>query len=600
MKRLVVITCTAFMLVTCSGPGFELDDLKKFPSYEEVFNKAFTAHEQYVDNKWFLQLARKHDGWHVVKMDLDNNEQETYLFWSAKENKYLAFPAGVTRFKREDNVSRPDAHQAALFRIIPFYGYRNWHNDVIAQLEKAELNDTLMEALARAYETKAALLSGLSYSVDGKLVKQMSEKQQQDFIAYMNNALETYDRLYKKNPNYNTLVGNAQNKYSNQCIYAYLSLKYFGDTQKALPFLKENLYTVFLRNHAKNILTSCDTNAILVTYSDNDYYPLIYVQEKLGWRKDVAILNLSLMQLSGFIQKYKKAYQLKSTVTKNVYEKKETEYIVLSGTQDTVNMNFVIKNLEQDKTEMYLKKEADGSGYMALDGNILAFKNTPAGANFNIRLVRSYVLRNELFLWDLLYNSGPQRPVSLTAMGLWDLYIANIESKGLVYTFTYQPTDTSYRRGRVDTAATRQMLFKTFAYDWNSNPTLTEKSAAASYLMQMNELASAYESAGKKENAIEVVNGALRLFPLNTLPENFSYFILSRTLKKCGDERGALALANQYLDELEKLIPGLKGDKRQDQLNNLQSVWMFTEPEGEWIKIRQRATEIREKYAPAL
>lgn len=49
------------------------------------------------------------------------------------------------------------------------------------------------------------------------------------------------------------------------------------------------------RDHAYNMLSSCDSNAILITYGDNDTYPLWYLQEIEGYRTDVRIINYNLL-----------------------------------------------------------------------------------------------------------------------------------------------------------------------------------------------------------------------------------------------------------------------------------------------------------------
>ncbi|MFT4061940.1 MAG: DUF2723 domain-containing protein [Edaphocola sp.] len=49
------------------------------------------------------------------------------------------------------------------------------------------------------------------------------------------------------------------------------------------------------RDHAHNMLMSCDSNAILITYGDNDTYPLWYLQEIEGIRTDVRIINYNLL-----------------------------------------------------------------------------------------------------------------------------------------------------------------------------------------------------------------------------------------------------------------------------------------------------------------
>ena len=72
-------------------------------------------------------------------------------------------------------------------------------------------------------------------------------------------------------------------------------------------FVHDRTESAVAREYAWNLLAGLDPDAIVFTNGDNDTFPLWYLQEVEGFRRDVTVVNLALINLPWYIKQLKRA-----------------------------------------------------------------------------------------------------------------------------------------------------------------------------------------------------------------------------------------------------------------------------------------------------
>ena len=103
------------------------------------------------------------------------------------------------------------------------------------------------------------------------------------------------------------------------------------------------------RDFAQNYLKSLNKNSVLITFGDNDTFPLWYAQEVEGTRTDVRILNFTLSGMYWYVEQlYNKLYEseaLPFTLPKEFYGLGKDAYYIMDRSQDYMEVTDVLSLL---------------------------------------------------------------------------------------------------------------------------------------------------------------------------------------------------------------------------------------------------------------
>lgn len=448
---LLLLSSLLFSVYSCqtkNNKTVDIKELRSYPNLEQVlthFDENYSPPEN-----TYIDLQKKPEGYFITTTDAQN-KKDVFLFWSLKEKKFQQLPASFNARENANTIYSSLIQRAYNFDHSLYCNYPEAADEAIAVLGDAgNLNDTLLEALARAYNLKCDNLVGTRSANYGRNqnteLGKMDNKNVKTFIETGKLLIKTEERLIELNPNYQTLVGKIKHKMANDHLTLWYELITNGYPDKAKEFISQAKFDSLSLNYAKNCLFSCPPNAILFTSGDNDTYPLWFTQHYLNYRKDVAVINVSLANIPFYNNWHLKEYNLKTTFSNQEYQDSLLTLVFLrpDEVKPSLSTGEMFNHIKESLTHRNNLVGAGTSKYLSLPCKsvfIPATKNyTNSRSYYNQYDVRfdfnrNYLSLSDLFQIDLIYSN--QNPVCYMypgGVGL-DITMMNyIENYGLVNT----------------------------------------------------------------------------------------------------------------------------------------------------------------------
>ena len=241
------------------------------------------------------------------------------------------------------------------------------------------------------------------------------------------------------------------------------------------------------RDFATNYLGSIKENGVLITFGDNDTFPLWYVQEVEGVRTDVRILNYTLSGMHWYVEQlYNKLYEsdaLPFTLPKEFYGLGKDVVYIMDRSNDYLEVTDVL-GLMRDHPERFSQSFRDESVMIlptkrfkiTLDlpelvrrGVITQSQASRIDPVIRFEINRGNLMRHQLMILDLLGTNKFERDINIMNPGyireVFPLVDRYCIQDGMNYKLLpYIPADTDNVN---HTITLRQLTSETYDYFLN-------------------------------------------------------------------------------------------------------------------------------------
>lgn len=313
------------------------------------------------------------------------------------------------------------------------------------------------------------------------------------------------------------------------------------------------------RDLAVSMLESCEKNAVLFTYADNDTFPLWYAQEVLGIRRDVRIICLSLFRSDWYIdQAKKKNYESDPLpISMNHWQYREGTRDWLSiGENDTMLLENVVSFFTSNDLR-YKYETVSGDTVNYIPARFVKIPAPNAEGEIMWAIPGSYILKDQMIILDILAHNEWKRPIHfavnmpMSCYGGLDNYL---QLEGLTYklvpTFNMRENADLTENPQVNLEKSYDLFMKKFSWGGLENEDVyadetTQRMFSDPYRYSCAVTAHALAESGMNEQAAGLVRLCTQNIPATQILPDDYWISLTDAAWMSGDNELANSLADQ-------------------------------------------------------
>ena len=378
---------------------------------------------------------------------------------------------------------------------------------------------------------------------------------------------------------------------------------------------------------AKNYLSSCAPNAIIFTGGDNDTFPLWYVQEVEGFRRDVRVIVLSYFNTDWYIeQMMRPAYEstpLPFGLTAKHYQQGGlNDYLPVienPNIKGAISAKQFMKAVEQEHPQLQIPTSISSYNSVPARNMYISGIDTnkvkelvPASMHDKIqdrmvfRIKGRALEKKDLAVLDLIINSKWERPIYFnnTSLAGVNLELSQyMVQEGIAYRLLPLLNENAQEGYLVNTDLMYDNVMNDFGWTALDDPEVYHSEDYLGFCLNsrstFNSLAGALIKEGKYEKAKETLIRCLDVMPHNSIPYDFFNIQQVDLLLQVGEmdraDHIADVMSNDAIEWLEYYLENdytdpLEFQKKLLYLNELARAYRSND-------IRDRANQYEEQFS---